>query len=491
MQKLNAGTVSAVGALFSDLTARTNMPGDELEEAVRDALRDAAVARNAPMQGQVLQQRGTLLLGQEIEQHGLQEVVSILRRHFALPDLAPDVPKTPDIADQSLRRYAGVLLEHGKANYHFDPQEKPSYWVKIQTAEGRESTLWGVDLERAVKEGHVAEGEDIHVDFLGNRPVIVTANKRDETGKVIGVEEIESRRNTWRVSKAVTREADVENAIRPVAAVEEVPAVESTGENAIRPATVVPPVKRQDEAETTRDDEQEGVIKQVRPANDVSPTAEKANYESPAKLLNNRFVLGENGEYRRVGETRVALVDEVEQIRFVDKQMDTFQAGIELAKLKEWQAIEVTGTEKFRGEAWFHARMAGLEVVGYEPQEKDLERLQAAQKRLEHDGKMAEKPSEAMQKSRKEAENFVLDSGAGLQVANESKGRYAGPVVHETDHHFVQDIGRGVAVLHEKSRFAEMEVAKAARGQGSAKIQYQEGKGAIEAGRDRNQGLSR
>jgi len=488
MQKLNAETVGAVGALFSDLTARTNMPGDELEEAVRDALRDAAVARNAPLQGQALQQRGTLLLGQEIEQHGLQNVVDILRRHFTLPELAPDVPKTPDIADQPLRRYAGVLVEHGKANYHFDAQEKPSYWVKLRSAEGRESTLWGVDLERAVKEGHAAEGEEINVDFLGNRPVTVTANKRDENGNVIGVEEIESRRNTWRVSRALVREADIENAIRPVVPVGDVPPIEGVGEDSIRPAVVVPPVKAQEEA--TRDDEQEGVIKGVRSANDPSVPAEKATYEPPAKLLNNRFVLGENGEYRRVGETRVALVDEVEQIRFIDKQMDTFQAGIELAKLKEWKAIEVTGAEKFRSEAWFHARMAGLEVVGYEPKDKDLERLEVAQKRLENDSKVAEKPSEAVQKSRKEAENYVLDSGAGLQVANDAKGRYAGPVVHQTDHHFVQDIGRGVAVLHEKSRFAEVEIAKAARGQGSARIQYQEGKGAIEAGRDRNQGLS-
>lgn len=489
MQQLKTETVNAVGALFSDLAARTNMPGDELEEAVRDALRDGAVARNAPLDAQALRQRGTLLLGQEIEQQGLQEVVGALRRHFALPGLAPEVPETPDVGDLSLRRYAGVLMGHGKANYQFDPDEKPSYWVKIQAADGRENTLWGVDLERAVKEGQVADGEEVHIDFLGNRPVTVMANKRDEAGNVVGVEEIESRRNTWKVAKAGRPEVEIENAIRPARPIGAVPAVEEAAQDAIRPAAATTQVQGQGEAE--HDYGQEGVIKGVRPDDGKTPPAQKDGYEPPPRLLNNRFVLGENGEYRRVGETRVALVDEVEQIRFIDKQMDTFQAGIELAKAKEWQAIQVTGTEKFRSEAWFHARMAGLEVVGYEPQAKDMERLEAAQRRQERDGKAAEKPSEAIQKSQKAAESFVLDSGAGLQVANNTTGRYAGPVVHETEHHFVQDIGRGVAVLHEKSRFPEAELAKTVRGRGSAKIQYQEGKGAFDATRDRDQGHSR
>lgn len=265
--------------------------------------------------------------------------------------------------------------------------------------------------------------------------------------------------------------------------------VGEAAQDAIRPAAAAPQVKGQGEAE--HDDDQEGIIKGVRPADGKTLPAHKEGYEPPLWLLNNRFVLGENGEYRRVGEARVALVDEVEQIRFIDKQMDTFQAGIELAKAKEWQAIQVTGTEKFRGEAWFHARMAGLEVVGYEPQEKDMERLEAAQRRQERDGKATGKPSEAVQVSQKAAENFVLDRGAGLQVANNAMGRYVGPVVHETEHHFVQEIGRGMAALHEKSRFPEAELAKIVHGRGSAKIQYQEGRVVSDAAHDRDRGHSR
>lgn len=399
MQQLKAETVSAVGVLFSDLSKRTNMSGDELEESVKDALVNAAAGRGAPLDSQALRQRATLLIGQEIEQHGLPEVVGILRRHFAAPDLAPEVPEIPAPVE---------LSEEAKAAEKMAGRSRP--------------------------------------------------------------------------------ELEIENAIRPAGPINAIPPVEEPAheapiQDAIRPVAAVPPKKARGDVE--HEDAQEGVIKGVRSASDQTPVVPKQGYEPPARLHNNRFVLGENGEYRRVGETRVALVDEVEQIRFIDKQMDTFQAGIELAKAKEWQAIQVTGTEKFRSEAWFHARMAGLDVVGYEPQAKDLERLEAAQRRHELDGKGAEQPNEAVQKSRQAAESFVLDSGAGLQVANNT-GRYAGPIVHDTEHHFVQDLGRGVAVLHEKSRFADAELVKGARARGSVKIQYQEGKGAFDGARDRD-----
>src|SRR5260364_153470 len=68
---------------------------------------------------------------------------------------------------------------------------------------------------------------------------------------------------------------------------------------------------------------------------------------SPKTLLNGRFIRGEKGEYHRLTEARVALVDETDKIRFIDKQIDTFQAATELAHSKGWHAILVTGTEQF------------------------------------------------------------------------------------------------------------------------------------------------
>lgn len=102
----------------------------------------------------------------------------------------------------------------------------------------------------------------------------------------------------------------------------------------------------------------------------------------PGSLMSGTFVRDEQGNYRRKGEEKVALADETTRIRFVDKQMDTFQAAVELAASKGWMAIEVTGSEKFRAEAWMHARLAGLEVVGYEASTQDQERLEAERVKL-------------------------------------------------------------------------------------------------------------
>lgn len=255
--------------------------------------------------------------------------------------------------------------------------------------------------------------------------------------------------------------------------------------NTVPPIDMMEPSTKMPEKAGRDDDQEEGVIKGVRFAGGQMPPTQEKGYESPAKIFNNRFILGKDGKYCRLGETRVALVDEAEQIRFIDKQMDTFHAGIELVKAKGWQAIQVIGTERFRSEAWFHARMSGLEVVGYEPQEKDLKRLEAAQHRQERDDKAA--PSDAVKESEQEARNYVLNNYRGIHMANVERECYVGPVVYETGHHLVQDSGRGIMVLHEKSRFTE----KFPCGQRSVKIQYQGGIGAIGIERNGDHGHDR
>ncbi|EQD63381.1 hypothetical protein B2A_02376, partial [mine drainage metagenome] len=45
----------------------------------------------------------------------------------------------------------GKLIDHGRATYRHDSREPMSYFVKIETSRG-DRTIWGVDLERAMKE---------------------------------------------------------------------------------------------------------------------------------------------------------------------------------------------------------------------------------------------------------------------------------------------------------------------------------------------------
>jgi len=215
--------------------------------------------------------------------------------------------------------------------------------------------------------------------------------------------------------------------------------------------------------------------------------AEQQREAAPRTLLHGRFVRDEKGDYRRLGEMRTALSDEGERIRFVDKQMDAFEAGVELAKAKGWEAIQVTGTEKFRAEAWFHAHMEGLQVIGYEPTQRDLERLEASQSRTE---KSASEAVADVDESRRKAEAFVLGAGGGVHAADIERGRYAGPVMHETEHHFVQDLGRGTAVVHDKSRFPAQEMKERLRLGKSLRVQYQGGRAQTEPGREQFRGVA-
>ena len=92
----------------------------------------------------------------------------------------------------------GKLVEHGKANYKNDPDEKPSYFVKLETEKG-ERTVWGKDLERAMAETKAKPGDPVLLETKGSKPVEVDANVRDGKGKVVGQERIDSHLNKWEV----------------------------------------------------------------------------------------------------------------------------------------------------------------------------------------------------------------------------------------------------------------------------------------------------
>jgi putative DNA primase/helicase len=99
------------------------------------------------------------------------------------------------------RVFEGKVLEHGPANYNYDPKEKSNYFVKLATKAG-EKTVWGVDLNRAMSDAKAKPGDEVKLEFKGKQPLTVEALDRDQTGKVIGKKDIETHRNTWEVQKS-------------------------------------------------------------------------------------------------------------------------------------------------------------------------------------------------------------------------------------------------------------------------------------------------
>jgi hypothetical protein len=95
----------------------------------------------------------------------------------------------------------GRLIDHGRANYNHDRDEKPSYFVTLQTQAG-ERTIWGKDLERSMAGRQFKAGDRIALEFKRADPVKVDANLRDESGTVTGHETISAHRNEWEVKPA-------------------------------------------------------------------------------------------------------------------------------------------------------------------------------------------------------------------------------------------------------------------------------------------------
>jgi putative DNA primase/helicase len=96
----------------------------------------------------------------------------------------------------------GELIEHGRAPYHHDPHERMSYFVKIETARG-DRTIWGIDLERAVRESLTQPqvGNTIGLRAVRQDAVKVKAAERDPNGQVIRERDLETHRNRWIVEK--------------------------------------------------------------------------------------------------------------------------------------------------------------------------------------------------------------------------------------------------------------------------------------------------
>lgn len=96
----------------------------------------------------------------------------------------------------------GRFKDHGTANYQFRKDQDASYYVRVLTGRG-ERTLWGKDLERAVKEGETKPkpGDLIGARRTAREAVTVTTRRRDNEGRVIAQEEHHAHRTRWVVEK--------------------------------------------------------------------------------------------------------------------------------------------------------------------------------------------------------------------------------------------------------------------------------------------------
>ena len=119
---------------------------------------------------------------------------------------------------QKQRVFVGRLLTHGAAPYEHKPDEKPNYFVTLKTING-ERTIWGVDLERAIRVGAAEQGDDLAIIYRGKTSVTVPVVERDGARKQTGQQVTAVvDRNTWEVGNLDKMRQEVQGRLREAAA---------------------------------------------------------------------------------------------------------------------------------------------------------------------------------------------------------------------------------------------------------------------------------
>ena len=118
----------------------------------------------------------------------------------------------------------------------------------------------------------------------------------------------------------------------------------------------------------------DGIAPQLATATSTPSAAEKAAPERAVpEEVRRRFVQVKNRYYFPDGAR--AFTDRGTRLTTSSENTEVVRSLIQIAEVRGWSEVTVRGTERFRKEAWFAARLAGLEVRGYQPTEFEQGRL--------------------------------------------------------------------------------------------------------------------
>lgn len=132
------------------------------------------------------------------EEERVQVVKAIGRSRDELAEaVSTEAPAPPRSAEAASERIRGTLLEHGKDFYRHDPNEAPSYFVRLQTATGKRE-IWGKDIERAVTKSlsQPKVGDPVVLQRAGREAVTVKRRETNEHGE-LREREVGTFRNRW------------------------------------------------------------------------------------------------------------------------------------------------------------------------------------------------------------------------------------------------------------------------------------------------------
>ena len=111
-------------------------------------------------------------------------------------------------------RRGGVLVDHGVAPFENDPKNRDSYFVTLSFRDGEQSTIWGVDLARAMNEAQPKIGDRIGLEHKGSETVRLPDGKTAERNswQVVPIRDAAMQRLTERLARDGSKETTLDYA---------------------------------------------------------------------------------------------------------------------------------------------------------------------------------------------------------------------------------------------------------------------------------------
>ncbi|EGZ50896.1 LPD7 domain-containing protein [Neisseria wadsworthii] len=97
------------------------------------------------------------------------------------------------------------IVSVGQAPYRHNPENQDSPYIVLER-NGKERTVWGVDIPDAMERSGAEVGDRIILHSLGKQPVEIDVNVRDESGQVIGTKKKEVERKLFKMEIVQERE---------------------------------------------------------------------------------------------------------------------------------------------------------------------------------------------------------------------------------------------------------------------------------------------
>ena len=137
--------------------------------------------------------------------------------------------------------------------------------------------------------------------------------------------------------------------------------------------------------------ETEATTKTTKHQNQHSNEAVKpdSNLVLPEQLLK-RYTLVNGKGYFVSRPSAVAFIDKGNKLQTRLEQSKVVMDLITIAEHRGWHNIKLKGSQNFKREAWYQAKLKGLEVSGYQPQIQDHQRL--AQQQAKSQNQQAQLP---------------------------------------------------------------------------------------------------